>query len=167
MKENIRFVYRAKAGDAAAFSELYREVYRDLYRFAWYALKNSHDAEDVVSDTVMDAWVQIASLRKEEAFRAWIFRILSNKCRQRLKAYRNKEEQLQEELCAPLRDAEEDADVRAAFARLDDEERLILSMNLFGGYTSGEIGEIMSMKPATLRSRQKRALEKMEKYLNV
>ena len=72
---------------------------------------------------------------------------------------------LPEDLSAPVRDHDEDADVRTAFARLDDEERLILSMNLFGGYTSREIGEALGMNDNTVRSRQKRALEKMAGYL--
>ena len=55
--------------------------------------------------------------------------------------------------------------MRAAFARLGDEERLILSLNLFGGYTSKEIGRILDLNDNTVRSRQKRALEKMAEYL--
>ena len=55
--------------------------------------------------------------------------------------------------------------MRAAFARLGDEERLILSLNLFGGYTSKEIGRILDLNDNTVRSRQKRALAKMAEYL--
>ena len=84
MEYNTELVQRAKEGDAEAFSKLYEEIYQDLYRFALYTLKNTHDAEDVVGDTVMDAWQEIRSLRRAEAFRAWIFRILINKCKKRL-----------------------------------------------------------------------------------
>lgn len=165
MEKETAFVRQARRGNASAFARLYQEYYLDLYRFALYTLKNSHDAEDVVSDTVTDAWAQMRSLKKAESFKAWIFKILSNKCRQKLKSYLDKAEELPVDLCGPGRDQEEDADVRAAFARLDDEERLILSMNLFGGYTSREIGEALGMNDNTVRSRQKRALEKMAGYL--
>lgn len=165
MEKETGYVRQARRGSAAAFARLYQEYYLDLYRFALYTLKNSHDAEDVVSDTVADAWAQIGSLKRAESFKAWIFKILSNKCRQRLKGYLEKSEELPEDLGAPDRDREEDADVRAAFARLDDEERLILSLNLFGGYTSREIGEALGMNDNTVRSRQKRALDKMAGYL--
>lgn len=165
MEKATGIVRQARRGSASAFASLYQKYYLDLYRFALYTLKNRQDAEDVVGDTVADAWAQIGSLKKAESFKSWIFKILSNKCRQRLKGYLDKAEELPEDLSAPVRDHDEDADVRAAFARLDDEERLILSMNLFGGYTSREIGEVLGKNDNTVRSRQKRALEKMAGYL--
>ena len=165
MEKATGLVRQARRGSASAFASLYQEYYLDLYRFALYTLKNRQDAEDVVGDTVADAWAQIGSLKKVESFKSWIFKILSNKCRQRLKGYLDKAEELPEDLSAPVRDHDEDADVRTAFARLDDEERLILSMNLFGGYTSREIGEALGMNDNTVLSRQKLALEKMAGYL--
>lgn len=165
MEQQIRLVRQAKAGDVAAFAELYRSVYQRLYRMAFYTLKNSHDAEDAVSDTVTDAWAQIGTLRQEEAFSGWIFQILSNKCRRKLKEYTSRTEELPEDLCAVSGDAEEKLDVKNAFAKLDAEERMILSLRIFGGYSSREIGAALQMNDNTVRSRQKRALEKMEGYL--
>lgn len=165
MEKETALVRQARRGEASAFAALYQNYYLDLYRFALYTLKNRHDAEDIVSDTVADAWAQIGSLKKVDSFKAWIFRILSNKCRMRLKDYLNKMEEIPEDLTAAERDNEEDADVRAAFARLGDEERMILSLNLFGGYTSREIGSLLDLNDNTVRSRQKRALEKMAEYL--
>ena len=163
--KEMMLVHQAKNGSAAAFSELYEIIYRDLYRFAYYTLKNGSDAEDTVSDTVTDAWAQIGTLRKEESFRGWIFRILSNKCRQKLKAYLDKTEELPEDLCSPEEDTGQNVDVRNAFAKLEEEERMIISLNLFGGYSSREIGEMLSMTDNTVRSRQTRGLAKMADYL--
>ena len=165
MEYNTELVQRAKKGDAEAFSKLYEEIYQDLYRFALYTLKNTHDAEDVVGDTVMDAWQEIRSLRRAEAFRAWIFRILINKCKKRLKQYIDKTQELPEDLVSKPRDLCQDMDVRRAFAALQDEERLILAMNLFGGYTSREIGVQLQMSDNTVRSKQSRALKKMQANL--
>ena len=167
MEQQIMLVRQAKAGDVASFTELYRGIYQSLYRMALYTLKNSHDAEDAVSDTVVDAWAQIGMLRQEEAFSSWIFRILSNKCRRKLKEYTNRTEELPEDFCADSGDTEENLDVRNAYAKLDDEERMILSLRIFGGYSSREIGEALQMNDNTVRSRQKRALEKMERYLTL
>ena len=162
MNQNMELVQRAKEGNVQAFSELYQEVYRDLYRFALYTLKNTHDAEDVVSDAVADAWQGIRGLRKVESFKAWMFRILTNKCRRKLGQYANKTLELPEDLTAEPRDICRDMDVRRVFAGLPDEDRLILAMNIFGGYTSREIGRMLHMSDNTVRSRQSRALKKME-----
>ena len=80
MNQNLQQIKMAKSGDADAFAELYREIYLDLYRFALYTLRSPADAEDAVSETVIDAFTSIQKLRSEESFKAWIFKILSAKC---------------------------------------------------------------------------------------
>ena len=163
--EGKDLIMRARQGDRDAFAEIYSQVYQDLYRFALYTLKNRHDAEDVVADTVMAAYEQIRKLRSEEAFRGWIFKICSNICKRKLKEYLNKTEELPDDLIAATGDLAEDAHVRAAFARLSHEERLIISMHIFAGYTSKEIGGILHMSDNTVRSKESRALKKMEQFM--
>lgn len=158
---------QAKSGDAHAFAELYQLIYQDLYRFAVYSLRNIHDAEDVVSETVIDAFREIQSLQKPEAFRSWIFRILTVKCKQKLKSYLTKTEELKEDLPGDAPDLNERMDVRNAFFTLESDDRLILSLSIFGGYSSREIGELIEMKDTTVRSRQSRALKKMQDILQV
>lgn len=165
MEENRLLVRQAQRGDVHAFARLYQGIYQDLYRFALYTLKNPQDAEDVVSDAVMDAFAGLKGLRQEDAFRGWIFRILTNKCRQRKKTYLTKTEELPEHLAGPEKDVSQDMDVRNAFFRLSEEERLILSMNLFAGYSSREIGQILELSDNTVRSKQSRALKKMQAEL--
>ncbi len=67
------------------FSEMYETVYRDLYRYALCLMKNPQEAEDAVSEAVIAAYENIHKLKKEEAFKSWIFTILTNKCKKRLK----------------------------------------------------------------------------------
>ena len=79
MYQNLQQIKKAKSGDAEAFADLYRSIYADLYRFALYTLKNPTDAEDAVSETVMDAFTSIHKLRSVASFKTWIFQILSIK----------------------------------------------------------------------------------------
>lgn len=166
MEYNTDLVNQAKSGDVHAFARLYEMIYQDLYRFALYTLKNSHDAEDLVSDTVADAFRQIRTLKNPEAFKSWMFRILVNKCKNKLKSYNTKTSELSEELAGPSPDLNEKMDVQNAFFALEAEERLIISLNLFAGYTSGEIGQLLDMNNNTVRSRQSRALKKMQDKLS-
>ena len=76
--------------DAIAFKELYKTVYQDLYRFALCMMHHPQDAEDAVSEAVLSAYENIHKLRKEEAFRSWIFQILANVCRRKLKSRERK-----------------------------------------------------------------------------
>lgn len=76
-------VKKAKKGDPKAFAKLYEQVYQDLYRFALYMMTHRQDAEDAVSEAVIAAYENISKLKKEEAFRGWMFRILTNICRKK------------------------------------------------------------------------------------
>lgn len=155
--------------DAKTFSHLYEQVYQDLYRYALCLMRDPHEAEDAVSAAVLAAYEHIHKLRKEEAFKSWIFKILSNVCKKRLKQA-NKERQQQTEDFFPEgrqeESREEDVglamDVRNAFFILSEEEQMIVGLSVFGGYNSTEIGKILNLKPGTVRAKRSRALEKMQ-----
>ncbi len=151
--------------NAQEFAALYEEVYQDMYKFALYTLGHPQDAEDAVSEAVIDGYHGFSKLRKKESFRSWIFKILSIKCKRKLKEYVHKTTELPENLFSES-DMEEDVSVRQAFSQLSDEERLIISMHLFGGYSSRETGRILHLNDNTVRSKESRALEKMRSWLN-
>lgn len=71
--------------DAGTFTEKYKEIYKDMYRFALCMMRQPHDAEDAVMEAVLLAYENVRKLRKEEAFRSWIFQILANVCKKKLK----------------------------------------------------------------------------------
>lgn len=54
--------------NAEDFAAKYEKVYQDMFRFALYTLKNRHEAEDVVSETVLDAWKGIEGLKTKMLF---------------------------------------------------------------------------------------------------
>ena len=151
--------------DAKAFSKLYEQVYQDLYRYALCLMRDPHEAEDAVSAAVLSAYEHIHKLRKEEAFKSWIFTILGNQCRKMLGKRGNhmSEEETPEAGHEP--DYEQHFDVKEAFARLEEEERMILSYSVFAGYGSEEIAQMLEMNAATVRSKKSRALGKMRKML--
>ena len=87
MKDNTEDVKLAQQGSTEAFARLYSEVYKDMYHIALYSLRNSHDASDAVSDTVLDAFCSIKKLRDPSMFRNWILKILSAKVKQKQREY--------------------------------------------------------------------------------
>ena len=166
MYPNTELVLKARSGDVHAFALLYESVYKDLYRFALYTLRHAQDAEDAVSETVTDAFAQIRELREAGAFKAWIFRILTAKCSRRIRQYAGAPGELDESLAGPEADLSVQTDVQRAFASLPREDRLILSMSIFAGYSSQEIGGLLQMNANTVRSRQSRALKKLAAQLS-
>ncbi len=143
------------------FTELYSIVYEELYRFAFCMMRQSHDAEDAVSEAVVLAYENIQSLRKEEAFRSWIFQITANVCKRKLKDKSRLEVELTENQRLYEEDRELQLDIHNALFELDEEERCIVAMSALGGYNSVEIGTMMNLNSNTVRSKRKRAIEKL------
>lgn len=161
MKNFSADVKLAKKGDTSAFSRLYETVYKDLYRIALYSLKNAHDASDVVSDTVLDAFCSIDKLREPEKFRNWIMKILSAKIKRKQKEYFNITEEIGDDFPDISEFDYDSIELKEALDKLDSQSRMMLSMSVLGGYTSDEISEICEIKSGTVRSRLSRIKEKL------
>ncbi len=156
----------ARGGDSAAFARLYSLVYKDLYHIALYSLRSSHDACDVVSDTVLDAFTTIGKLKDEKAFRGWIMKILSAKIKRKQREYFANTAELKDEELPEEEFGYENVELREAVGRLDPQSRLILSMSALEGYTGDEIAQICGMNPATVRSRLSRIKERLRLELS-
>ena len=60
---------------------------------------------------------------------------------------------------------ESQAEVLELLKILSDEERLIVTMSVFGGYKGEEISRMLHRKHSTFRSRYRRSLKKLEQEL--
>ena len=127
MKDFQNDVRLARKGDTEAFSRLYSIVYKDMYHAALYNLRNQHDAYDIVSEAVIDAFSTIGKLKNEEAFKSWIMKILFAKIRKKQKEYYNKNlSDDDEEAIDKITFSEfdfESSELKEALDNLDDESR--------------------------------------------
>lgn len=166
-------VLKARKGDSDAFAQLYSLVYKDLYYIALSNLKNSHDASDVVSDTVLDAFTSIKKLKDESAFKAWIIRILTVKIKRKQAEYIKMRENTTEmtEVIEQTYSSKDNkfsgVELIQQLEVLNENERLVFSLSLICGYTSDEISKLTGIKPSTVRSHLYRGREKLKKELKV
>ena len=162
-------VSSAKNGSAEAFGELYEIYSKDMFRFAYYYLGSYALAEDCVSECVCLAFQKIGSLRKSSSFKSCLFKILHNCCnsamREKILSTGNVEYTSLTNL-ASEEDMGEKLSLKEALAALSGEEREIVILHYCHGYTSKEIGEILEMNDATVRSKIMRSGEKMRKFLD-
>lgn len=157
----------AQRGDADAFGRLYSFYYKEMYAYARYMVGDVDRAQDAVSDAVLSAFRQIGALKKAEAFKSWMFRILSASCKRQYTQARSGA------AVVSLDDPESDCDVgvaddaalsaelRIALAGLAGDEREIILLHVLGGYKSHEIASILGLLPTTVRSKQARAFKKL------
>ena len=163
----------AVKGDTAAFASLYSNYATQLWRFAVWYMKNPADAEDCVQDAVIKAFRNVSSLRKEDSFRSWLFKILANVCKRKLIESKNEyaDDTVQDnpDLCKQESPALDEADrltVREAVATLPPEDRQIVLLSVVAGYKSDEIARLLGMNAATVRSVKSRSLAKLRTMLS-
>lgn len=159
-------VIAAIEGDEGAFVKLYEIYYKKLYRYAVFTLRTKEDAEDAVSEAITDAYAGISQLRNPQFFGTWLFRILSNKCKNKMKDYYvtdDTQAEIKEEGIEP--DYTENMWLNQVMSKLLPKERTVIGMCVLGGYDSKVVGEILHMNPSTVRSIRKRTLDKLANQL--
>ncbi len=162
-------VSMAKNGDINAFCTLYGKYKNKLYSYAYYRLANREDAEDAVQNCVLTAFEQIGRLRKEEAFSAWIFRILSCACASAIREQirRRNSDSIENAEILPFSEdnTEERRELRRALNVLSEDERNIVLLAVVGGFKSREIAKISGLTAGGVRSKLSRSLAKMKSEL--
>ena len=151
VKLDTAIVLDAQKGSREGFTRLYEAVAPALYRTALYTLGNSHDAEDVVSETFIEAYRGLSGLRDPQAFSTWIYRILTARCNRKIRDYvrARGEVDLEEMLQQPgdqgafAESILNRADLVRALENLSPGEREIVVLSAIEGYTTREIAEIV------------------------
>src|SRR5690606_19789491 len=77
-RRDEELVLRTLGGDRSAFQELF-EIYRPKAQIlAYEILKSQEDAEDVVQESFVKAFLALPKYRGQAAFYTWLFRIVYN-----------------------------------------------------------------------------------------
>jgi RNA polymerase sigma-70 factor (ECF subfamily) len=166
---DAELVARTQAGDVGAFNELASRWESALYGFARRTLGDAEDARDVCQDAFVKAYQNIRRLRDGEKFKSWIHYIALNLCRDRFRTPRARADHVpfeegrdagatatEPETESADRSAEAaslSALLGAALDRLPVEQRTSIVLREYQGLTSEEIGEIMGVPAATVRTR--------------
>jgi RNA polymerase sigma-70 factor (ECF subfamily) len=164
-------VARTQAGDARAFNSLVGRWETPLYAFVRRTLGDAEDARDVCQETLVKAHANIRRLRDGEKFKSWIHHIALNLCRDRFRSAKGRAEMVSldeggaeeiersEGLATSLRldavmERANSQDVLATvLGKLPEEQRASILLREYQGFTSEEIGEMMGVPAATVRTR--------------
>jgi RNA polymerase sigma-70 factor (ECF subfamily) len=177
-KEN-ELIAEAMNGNADAFGELVQN-YRDrLLSAVTTIVRCPADAEDIVQDALVQAYVKLASFQGKSSFYTWIYRIsvntaLSRGRRQRVRASVEQARDIQNEDPADPKESPETRMMRdehatlikQAFGSLREDQRVILMLRGVDGCDYQTIALRMELKPGTVRSRLHRARTELREQLD-
>ncbi len=167
--ENL--VKKAKKGNEEAFSKLILAEKDSLYKIAISRMKTIEDAEDVIQETVIEAYVKMHTIRKNESFKSWIRTILldmiktfyERKAKKDIKIQTKLMENFEKDNVNNIIKTEQDVDFKMLLNKLEDEDRTIILLFYNDGYKVKEISKMLNMNVNTVKTKLSRARKKIEK----
>lgn len=86
--DDAALVARVRSGDTHAFELLMRRHNRRMFRIARSLMRDDDEAEDIVQEAYVRAWLRLDDLTRPAGFAAWMARITLNEGRMRLRSRR-------------------------------------------------------------------------------
>lgn len=141
---------------------LVTENERKLYRAALAILGSPQEAEDAVQDAFM-RYLEKAPATLENPS-GWLMRVLVNGCKSRLRLKWRQVVELPDGLAARAVQAAEREELEELW-QLPAEDRAVIHLFYYQGYSTGEIARMLGVMPGTVRSRLSRARQRLKTLL--
>jgi len=161
-------------GDESAFDTLFRAFYAPLCRYACSLTNGDMDeAEDVVQQVFVKLWEQRAALEVQWSVKAYLYKMVHNRCLNRLRDARIRErykahhaEELEQgHLPQPGAETELNERIQQALATLPTECRRVFELSRFEELKYREIADQLGISIKTVETQMGKALRLMRTEL--
>jgi RNA polymerase sigma-70 factor (ECF subfamily) len=166
-------IQRAAQGDLEAFEKIYRASSGFVYNVAFRLLHDPHDAEEITQDVFVTVYRKLKGFRYQSSLKTWIYRVtvnnainhLKKKIKEREKRVPWEDNRVQHAQTDPFHetvDREHREHVIAGLLEsLTPDQRTCLVLRDLEGLRYEEIAEILKINLNTVRTRIKRARERL------
>lgn len=157
-------IRRARRGDLAAFEALVHTYQGRVFKVCHAMVDDQQTSEDLVQDTLLQAWKRLPSLRRPGSFRPWLLRIARNRCRDHWRRSGGpiskgiEYEDVSRGLPA-ARDPELPRLLEEALSRLSSGQSEVFRLHEFAGLSHEEVAEIRGTSVGTSRALLRQARE--------
>ena len=179
MEADTRMVHReradelalAAAGDEIAFERLIAVHHDDMRRVCAYVAGDLGLADEATQAAWVIAWKRLRDVREPSHLRPWLITVAVNEAKKLLRKRRTRarfEVATEASLEPGGRDPATGVsglDLRAAISRLDADDRALLALRYVAGFDSNELASATGKKPAAIRQRLKRLLDRLREDL--
>jgi RNA polymerase sigma-70 factor (ECF subfamily) len=171
--KHLQLIEACKRGDQKAQFEIYRLYNAAMYNTTLRIVRDPDDAEDVMQEAFLKAFIKLKTYRGEVSFGAWLKRIVVNKALDFLRLKREQTsidqvgelEEITEEDTEQVDVAYEAETIKKAIYALPEGYRIVLSLILLEGYDHEEVSGILNISNATSRTQYHRAKKKLIELL--
>ncbi len=184
---DVQLMMRVREGDDEAFGELVNSYQDRLIGIFFHMMRDRPLAEDLAQDVFLRVYRARERYEPRARFSTWLFRIANNVASNSRRSQNRKKEvavsmkdsggmpvrpeeylAVEKSALMPVRQlhrSELQDVVRAAMETLNERQRMALLLNKFEGMSYAEIGEVMELKPAAVKSLLSRARENLRETL--
>jgi RNA polymerase sigma-70 factor, ECF subfamily len=170
---------RMRASDAEPapdLAEFVTQHYQRLIRLAALVTRNTADAEDAVQAALERAWKRRSDLRDPRLLKQWLDRIVVNEAnrisgsrvRRLARLFTGADMESEEPVDVPDSRGQsplEMAEMRQAFTKLSSNQRTVVILHLYAGYSVAETAAVIGAPLETIRSRLRLARQKLRTEL--
>ncbi len=160
-------VIRCQQGEKEAFELIVELWQKPMLVFAFRYLDQEIDAWDAVQETWFSVIKGLNKLQNPSLFVSWLFRILTNKCIDRIRK-KQAEERLLRNANIKLESSEisnESESLTQAIQRLSDEHKTLIMLRFVQGLQIGQIATMLNIAEGTVKSRLHRVLARLREIL--
>ncbi|MGN7203636.1 RNA polymerase sigma factor [Pedobacter sp. SAFR-022] len=169
--KHVSLINECRQGSRQAQFEIYKLYAKAMFNIALRILNHHGEAEDVLQESFLDAFMRVKEFRAETTFGLWLKQIVINKsitCLRKRKMDLVPVDEI--DIAEPVEDDHQDLQlqvdlVKKAIALLPDGYRLVLTLYLFEGYDHEEIAHILNISENTSRTQYMRAKQRLHRLL--
>ncbi len=153
------------------FEAMVNAYSKDLYRYGLWLTKDAQISEDLVQETFLRAWKAMDQLKDPKAMKSWLFTIYRRENARRFEKIRPDTTPIDDinvDQFAQVEDSFAKTEVIALRKSLKDlpaEYLEPLLLQVLGGYSCDEIGEMLDIKSGAVMTRLFRARKKLRALL--
>lgn len=173
VKKNLdidTWIYALASGDVNALALIYPYISKPVYAYAFSVLKNRHDAEDILEDTLLNIYKSAHTYKSSGRPMSWIIGIAANLCLNKLRREKRLvpgsiEEILPDAIDYSSVDPQDSAVIKICMEQLSDTERQIVMLHVLVGLRHRETAKILGIPLSTVLSKYSRAIKKLRTAL--
>ena len=146
-------------------ADVYDRQVDTVYRICFSYMKNTADTEDMVQETFLRLLSSSVDFVSQEHERAWLIVTASNLCKDTLKKWWRKTENIEDPSLGLNQPPYEIDEVLDVILRLPQNQKCVVYMYYYEGYSTADIAAYLRCPQVTVRSRLSRARKNLKTML--